>query len=85
MAKKAQLPKTPPPGSKPSTKTASKDNTRWLILGLIGAVVVLAVGLILLNAQSNRQPVATTARVGEGTAWGPADAPIVITDFSDFL
>lgn len=84
MAKKAQLPKTPPPGAKSQAKAAS-NNSRWLILGLIGAVVVLALGLILLQGQSTQKPVEVTTRVGEGSSWGPADAPVVIQDYSDFL
>lgn len=84
MAKKAQLPKSPAPGAKPPAKTAS-NNSRWVILGLIGAVALLMIGVILLQARSTQRTTPTVARVGEGTSWGPADAQVVITDYSDFL
>lgn len=81
MARKAQLPKSQP-GKQPA-KTSS-NNSRWLLIALVGAVGVLVLGLILLQSRSNQPAVPTTARVGEGTSWGPADAPVTITDFSDF-
>jgi hypothetical protein len=81
MAKKAQLPKSQP-GKQP-VKTSS-NNSRWLLIALVGAVGVLVLGLILLQGRSNQPTVPTTARVGEGMSWGPADAPVTITDFSDF-
>ncbi len=81
MAKKAQLPKSQP-GKQP-VKTKS-NNSRWLLLALVGAVGVLVLGLILLQSRPAQPTVPTTARVGEGTSWGPADAPVTITDFSDF-
>jgi hypothetical protein len=81
MAKKAQLPKSQ--AGKQPAKTTS-NNSRWLLLALVAAVGVLALGLILLQSRSTKAPVATTATVGEGTSWGPADAPVTITDFSDF-
>jgi hypothetical protein len=81
MAKKAQLPKSQP-GKQPAKPTS--NNSRWLLLALVGAVGVLVLGLILLQGRSKQPTVATTARIGEGTSWGPADALVTITDFSDF-
>jgi hypothetical protein len=81
MAKKAQLPKSQP--GKPPAKTSS-NNSRWLLLVLVGAVGVLVLGVILLQSRSTQATVPLTARVGEGTSWGPADAPVQITDYSDF-
>jgi hypothetical protein len=84
MAKKAQLPKSPPAGTKPSARAARSSNSRYIVLALIAGVLILALGVILLQVRSNRQPVEVAGRVGEGTSWGPADAPVVIEDYSDF-
>lgn len=83
MAKRSQLPK-PAGGSKSTNQPSRSATSRWLLLGVIAAVVVVAVGLILLATQATRTPVVATNRVGEGTAWGPADAPVKIVNFSDF-
>ena len=56
-----------------------------LSVALIAGVVILATGVILLQANSARQPAApAVATVGEGTGWGPVDAPVKISEFSDF-
>jgi hypothetical protein len=82
MAKKAQLPKSQP-GQQPA-KRSSSTNSRWLLLALVGAVGVLVLGLILLQNRTARPAVEASGRTGEGTSWGPADAPVQITDYSDF-
>jgi hypothetical protein len=84
MAKKAQLPKAPPPGTKPPARVTRANNTRIIVLALIAGVLILAVGVILLQARSARRPIEVSGRVGEGTSWGPANAPVVIDDYSDF-
>ena len=85
MAKKAQLPKSPPPKGAGTAKKKSSSNSRMILLALIAGVVILAIGVILLQVNSARKPaVAAVATVGEGTGWGPADAPVKIVDFSDF-
>jgi hypothetical protein len=81
MAKRAQLPRSQP-GKQPAKAPAS--NSRWLLLALVGAVGVLVLGLILLQSRSARPTVEASGRTDEGTSWGPADAPVQITDYSDF-
>jgi protein-disulfide isomerase len=51
---------------------------------LIGAVVVIMVGVILLQVQSMNRPVATSGVIAEGTSWGSANAPVKIVEYSDF-
>jgi protein-disulfide isomerase len=79
MAKRSPMPK-PSTGSKGGAPTGS----RWLLLGIIVAVVIIAVGLALYLIQSAQRPIAATDRVGEGMAWGPATAKVTIQEFSDF-
>ena len=81
MAKKAQLPKSQP-GAQPARK--SSTNSRLLLLALVGAVGVLVLGIILLQGRAARPTVEISGRTGEGTSWGPANAPVQITDYSDF-
>lgn len=86
MAKRAQLPKGGKGAAapKPSAKTKGAAMPRGMLLGIIAAVVLLAVGLIWLAIQSSQRPAVSTPRVGEGAAWGPADAPVQVVDYSDF-
>ncbi len=83
MAKKAQMPKA---GIQRKVQPVSKRKTssQWVIWAVIGAVVLVMVGVILLQSQSLRQPVTATNRTGEGTAWGPANAKVKIVEYSDF-
>lgn len=85
MAKRSQLPKSSAgsQGAK-STSGSQGGNSRWLLLGVIAAVVVISAGLILFAIQANQKPIEATGRVGEGMAWGPADAKVMILEFSDF-
>ncbi len=55
-----------------------------ILLGLIAAAVLVVVGIVILANQAANAPLAATARVGEGTDWGPSDAPVQIVDYSDF-
>lgn len=55
-----------------------------LLIGVIAAVALVAVGVILLANQASQPAIEATTRVGEGTAWGPEDAPVQIVDYSDF-
>lgn len=79
MAKRSQMPK-------PSTGTKSgvPRGSRWLLLGIIAAVAIIAAGLALYLIQSAQKPIAATDRVGEGMAWGPATAKVTIQEYSDF-
>lgn len=86
MAKRAQLPKGGKgvTGAKAAAKPKPAPVPRKMLLGIIAAMVVLAAGLIWLAVQSSQRQVVSPPRVGEGAAWGPADAPVKIVDFSDF-
>jgi protein-disulfide isomerase len=83
MAKRTQLPKTSASASSSRTATGG-GNSRWLLLGIIAAVVVLAAGLALFAVQAAKKPIEATDRMGEGMAWGPTGAAVTILDFSDF-
>jgi len=85
MAKRSQLPKSST-GSKDakSTSGSRQGSSRWLLLGVIAAVVIISVGLILFAIQATQKPIEATGRVGEGMAWGPTDAKVTILEFSDF-
>jgi len=84
MAKKAQLPKSPPPKGTAQTKKPASSNARWVLLALIIGVVLLAAGVIMLQARSATPDIASVPRVGEGLGWGPVDAPVQIVEYSDF-
>jgi protein-disulfide isomerase len=85
MAKRSQLPKSSA-GSKGSASTSGgkSGSARWLLLGVVAAVVVISVGLALYLIQSAQKPIEATDRVSEGMSWGPAAAKVTILDFSDF-
>jgi protein-disulfide isomerase len=83
MAKRSQVPKSSV-GSKGSASAGKPAGSRWLLLGVIAAVVVVSVGLALYLIQSAQKPIEATDRVGEGTTWGPAAAKVTILDYSDF-
>jgi len=83
MAKRAQLPKRAGQTSKAQAATRRSTNS-WLLFGVIAAVLVVAIGVVVLQMQSVRKPIEVSRRVGEGTAWGPVDAKVQITDYSDF-
>jgi hypothetical protein len=56
-----------------------------ILLALIAGVVILATGVILLQVNSAKKPVIpAVTTVGEGTGWGPLDAPVKVTEYSDF-
>lgn len=88
MAKRAQLPKSSKTqgAAKASTRVQTKApaSSRKLLLGVIGAVIVLAAGLIWLAIRANQTPIVATDRVGEGATWGPVGAPVQIVAYSDF-
>ncbi len=84
MAKRAQMPKGSVAGQKArpaARRSAGAPVVLWVV---IGAVVLVVIGVILLQMQSLNRPVATSGRVMEGTSWGPADAPVKIVEYSDF-
>jgi protein-disulfide isomerase len=83
MAKKAQMPKG---GIRRKVQAAPKRSvgSTWVLWAVIAAVVLAVIGVIILQAQSVRRPIETTKRIGEGAAWGPADAPVKIIEYSNF-
>ena len=84
MAKRSQMPKAGL-GSKSGASAGKSGNSRWLLLGVIAAVVIISAGLVLYATPAARQkPIEATDRVGEGMSWGPAAAKVTILDFSDF-
>jgi len=83
MAKRSQMPKSSS-GSKGGASASKSGSSRWLLLGVIGAVVIIAVGLALYLIQSAQKPIEATDRVGEGMSWGPVAAKVTIQEFSDF-
>lgn len=94
MAKRAQTPKAPatrPPGAtrpagQRSGKAAPKKSpvSPALLIGIIAAVALVAVGVIVLATNAAKPAIEATERVGEGTAWGPENAPVTVIDYSDF-
>ncbi len=83
MAKRAQITKSYRRGTTPA-RPAQPAVSRGLLLGVIGFVVLVAVGLIWLLARDTGAKVTTTDRAGSVTAWGPEDAPIKIIAYSKF-
>ena len=66
-------------------RTAKKRNdSRWLLFALVGAAIVIVVGLILLNSRALNQTPVASGQVSAGLSWGPADAPVRILEFSNF-
>ena len=65
---------------------AQKQKERQQMLRIVGIVVAVVVVLGTLFWISNRPKlVESEIPVGaDGTAWGPADAPVVIEEWSDF-
>jgi len=83
MAKRSQMPKSNS-GSKSGASAGKSGSSRWLLLGVIVAVVIISAGLVLYAIQAAQKPIAATDRVGEGMSWGPAAAKVTILEFSDF-
>ena len=83
MAKRSQMPKSSS-GSKSGASAGKSGSSRWLLLGVIAAVVIISAGLVLYAIQAAQKPIEATDRVGEGMSWGPAAAKVTILDFSDF-
>jgi protein-disulfide isomerase len=85
MAKQAQKPKSAYSAPrKPQPKQKKSALSPALLLGLIAAAVLVVAGIIVLSTRANNAPLAATNRVGEGTAWGPVDAPVKVVNYADF-
>ncbi len=61
-----------------------RNDSRWLLFALVGAAVVIVVGLILLNSRALNQTPVASGQVSSGLSWGPANAPVKIVEFSNF-
>jgi len=86
MAKRTQLPKGAGSG-RPKQAAASAvrpTDSRILLLIVIGAVVLVAAGIVWLQVQSLRRPPEAAGSVGERTTWGPTSAPVQIIEYSNF-
>jgi protein-disulfide isomerase len=55
-----------------------------LLLVVVAAVVTLVTGIVLLQNQAVRKPVELSGASGEGSAWGPQNAKVLVVDYSDF-
>lgn len=89
MAKRAQTPRasaTRPAGQRTARGATPKKRSLspGLLIGIIAGVVVIAAGIVILAMDAARTPITATERIGEGTAWGPADAPVQVVVYSDF-
>ena len=83
MAKRSQLPRSDP-AKRPQAGPKVAANTRIILGVIVVAAVLVVAGVFLLQAQAARKPVEITNRTGEGTSWGPQDAKVVITAYSDY-
>lgn len=66
-------------------KRGKGRSSSMILVWIIAGVVVLIAGVLLLNQQALTGGGVTGApRIGQGTAWGPADAPVKIVEYSNF-
>ena len=95
MAKRSQTSKAPPqaarshttggaPKRQPAGTTSRRRGSQTMLLAIIGGVVLIAAIIIIFAVRNAQAPLQATNRVGEGTAWGPANAPVVIEEYSDY-
>jgi protein-disulfide isomerase len=71
-------------GAKPRATTRKQVGAPAVLWAVIGAVVLVLIGVILLQVQSVNKPIQVSGVIAEGTGWGPADAPVKIVEYSDF-
>ncbi len=71
------------PAGKPRA-ARKRNDSQWLLFALVGAAVVIVVGLILLNSRALNQTPVASGQISQGLSWGPADAPVKILEFSNF-
>jgi protein-disulfide isomerase len=84
MAKRAQMPKAGPKAGAARGGPKRKRNPAVLLLVIAAAIVVIISGIVLLQNQTARKPVEVSGITGEGTTWGPQNAPVSIIAYSDF-
>jgi protein-disulfide isomerase len=57
----------------------------WVLWVVVGAVVLILIGVVVLQNQAVQRPAAvTTNTVSEGLTWGPVSAPVKIVEYSNF-
>jgi protein-disulfide isomerase len=84
MAKRAQMPKSGPKSTAAKVAQNRKTNPAVLLLVVVAAVAIVIVGVVLLQNQTARKPVAISGSTSEGTSWGPQGAKVSIIAYSDF-
>jgi protein-disulfide isomerase len=84
MAKRAQLPKASPKSTGAKGAAQRRLSPAVLLAVAVAAVAIVIVGIVLLQGQMARKPVAVAGVVGEGTSWGPQNAKVQIIAYSDF-
>lgn len=65
-------------------KAAPRRGSQTLLLAVVVGVVLVAAAIIIFAINNAQAPLQSTNRVGDGTAWGPANAPVVIEEYSDY-
>lgn len=84
MAKRAQMPRASSKSAASKGAAQRKVHPAALLLVVVVAVVILIAGIVLLQSQSARRPVEVSGVIGEGSAWGPQTAKVLVVDYSDF-
>jgi protein-disulfide isomerase len=84
MARRAQMPKSPAKTGAGKATGQRRVSPVVLLVVAVAAVVIVVVGIVLLQSQAARTPVAVSGVVGAGTSWGPQNAKLLIQEYSDF-
>ena len=84
MARRAQMPRKTGQRQAKGAPAKGAAGSRMMLWVVIGAAVLIVAGLIALQGRSLSQTPVAQGVVGEGTAWGPADAPVKIVNYSNF-
>lgn len=84
MARRVQVPKSGAAPRKVAPKSNKAAGSTAVLWGILGAAVLIVVGLIVLQSQLLNRPATVSGQIGEGSAWGPANAKVRIVEYSDF-
>jgi len=63
-------------------KRKSSNNTLWIVLSVVGAIVV--VGALVWFASNSATEQVATPKAATGKTLGVAGAPVVIEEYADF-
>ncbi len=63
-------------------KRKRSNNTLWIVLSVVGAIIVVG-ALVWLASSSASAPVAAP-KAATGKTWGVAGAPVVVEVYADF-